>query len=138
MGRIMAIDFGLKRCGLAVTDELQIISTPLETIESKKLDDYLKKYFQNEQVDTIVLGKSLHLDGSENVLFNNVLELKKHLEALYPTIKVDMIDERYTSKMALQTMIDGGMKKKDRKNKENIDLISAVLILQTYMQTINK
>jgi putative Holliday junction resolvase len=122
----MAIDFGLRRCGLAVTDELQIISTPLETIESKKLDDYLKKYFQNEKVDTIVLGKSLHLDGSENVLFNNVLELKKHL------------DERYTSKMALQTMIDGGMKKKDRKNKENIDLISAVLILQTYMQTINK
>ncbi len=138
MGRIMAIDFGLRRCGLAVTDELQIISTPLETIESKKLDDYLKKYFQNEKVDTIVLGKSLHLDGSENVLFNNVLELKKHLEAMYPSMNVALIDERYTSKMALQTMIDGGMKKKDRKNKENIDLISAVLILQTYMQTINK
>ena len=138
MGRIMAIDFGLKRCGLAVTDDLQIISTPLETVDSKKLDDYLKKYFQQEKVDTIVLGKPLHLDGTENFLYNNILELKKHLEENYPTINVELIDERYTSKMALQAMLDGGMKKKDRKNKENIDLISAVLILQTYMQTINK
>ncbi len=138
MGRILAIDFGLKRCGLAVTDAMQIIATPLETVESKILDQYLEKYILLESVDTIVIGKPMHLDGSEMNLQTNILELQKYIDQKYPNIKTVLIDERYTSKMASQSMLDSGMKKKDRQKKENIDLISAVLILQTYMQLINK
>lgn len=134
----MAIDFGLKRCGIAVTDTLQIIATPLETIESKRLDDFLKKYCSDEVVDTFVIGHPRQLDGSDNYLENNIQELKKYLNTTYPTISTVLIDERYTSKMAVQSMITNGIKKKERQKKDNIDLISAVLILQTYMQTLNK
>lgn len=134
----MAIDFGLKRCGIAVTDTLQLIATPLETIESKQLDVFLKKYCGQELVDTFVIGHPRQLDGSDNYLENNIQELKKYLNTTYPNISTVLIDERYTSKMAVQSMITSGVKKKERQKKENIDLISAVLILQTYMQTLNK
>ena len=134
----MAIDFGLKRCGIAVTDALQLIATPLETIESKILDQYLEKYITNETVDTIVIGKPMYLNGTEMDLNNNIAELKKYINEKYPTINTVLVDERYTSKMASQSMLSSGMKKKERQKKENIDLISAVLILQTYMQLINK
>lgn len=138
MGRILAIDFGLKRCGLAVTDELQIIATPLEAILSKSLDAYLEKYLVQEKVDTIVIGHPMHLDGTDNYLGPNIVELTKYINMKYPAIATVLVDERYTSKMAVQSMVASGMKKKNRQKKENIDLISAVLILQTYMQTINK
>jgi len=138
MGRIMAIDFGLKRCGIAVTDTLQIIATPLETIDSKQLDSFLKKYCDQEVVDTFVIGHPRQLDGTDNYLEANIQELKKYLGTTYPLISTVLIDERYTSKIAVQSMHISGMKKKERQKKENIDLISAVLILQTYMQTLNK
>ncbi len=133
MSRILAIDFGKVRTGIAVTDELQIIASGLTTVATSELIPFLKEYTQKEKVSLFLVGLPKQMDNSESeseVLIAPFLEkLKKH----FPTIPIKRVDERFTSKMAFQTMIDGGLKKKQRQNKELIDEISATIILQSYL-----
>ena len=134
MGRVVAIDYGTKRVGIAVTDPLKIIATALDTIHSKDVIAFLKNYDVKEQIELFVVGMPKTLDNkdSSNAKFVNafIALLKKN----FPGKEIVTIDERFTSSIALQTMIDGGMKKKDRRNKENVDKISAVIILQSYLE----
>ncbi|MFC3415890.1 Holliday junction resolvase RuvX [Algoriphagus hitonicola] len=135
MGRIIAIDLGTKRTGIAVTDPLQILANPLETIETSTLLDFLKSYLAKEEVETIVLGMPTRLDGSANEMTPRVMDLKGKLEKQFPTQKIELIDERFTSKIAMQSMIAMGSKKKDRKEKSgNLDKVSAAIILQSYLE----
>ena len=129
----MAIDYGQKRVGLAVTDEAQIIATALDTVHVKDIFQYLKQYVEKENVSNFVVGepKQLNNTPSESVRF--VDPFVKKLRKEFPLISVERYDERFTSKMAFQSMIDMGMKKKDRRDKANIDKISAVILLQSYM-----
>lgn len=137
MGRILAIDLGTKRTGIAVTDALKIVANPLETVETGKLVDFLQSYFQKEDVETVVLGYPKKLDGSENEMTPRVISLKDRLSKLFPEKKLVLVDERFTSKMAMQTMISMGSKKKDRKEKTgNLDKVSAAIILQSYLEQI--
>ncbi|WP_341226387.1 Holliday junction resolvase RuvX [uncultured Arcticibacterium sp.] len=133
MGRILAIDYGGKRTGLAVTDPLQIIATALETIPSSELIPYLKKYVNAEQVDAFVIGEPKNLDGSDTDASSLVKNFLVKLNIEFPQIPVHLIDERFTSKMAVQSMIASGTSKKDRRVKGNIDKISATIILQDFM-----
>src|SRR6478735_6596300 len=135
MGRILAIDYGLKRTGIAVTDPLRIIATALEVIDSQKLMEFLKLYFQKEQVDELVLGLPKRLNNQDTDMTPYVNKLAESLKKTFPDKPLALVDERFTSSIAHQTMIDGGMKKKDRQVKGNADKISATLILQTYMQS---
>ncbi len=134
MGRILAIDYGRKRVGVAVTDPLQIIANALTTIHSKDIWDFLAEYLKKEVVDCIVVGypKQMNNQASEAVRFINPF-LKK-LTKTYPNMEVKQVDERFTSKMAHQTMIDAGLKKKARQNKALVDTISATIILQSYLE----
>jgi len=135
MGRIIAIDLGTKRTGLAVTDPLKILANPLETVPTATLNDYLKKYFKKEEVETIVLGYPIRLDGSHNEMTPRVISLKDRLSKMFPKIKIELVDERFTSRMAMQSMIEMGSKKKDRKEKAgNLDKVSAAIILQSYLE----
>jgi putative Holliday junction resolvase len=133
MSRIIAIDYGQKRVGLAVTDEGQIIATALDTVHVKDIFQYLKQYVEKENVSSFVVGdpKQMNNAPSESVRF--VDPFVKKLRKEFPDIRVERYDERFTSKMAFQSMIDMGMKKKDRRNKANVDKISAVILLQSYM-----
>ncbi len=135
MGRILAIDYGKKRTGLAVTDSLRIIATALETVETSSLLNYLKAYAQKETVDEFVIGmpKTLRNEDSENAPL--VRKFIAELKTTFPEKPVHETDERFTSSMAQQTMISGGMKKKDRQVKGNVDKISAVIILQSFMES---
>ena len=135
MSRILAIDFGTKRIGLAVTDPLQIIASPLDTIPNKDILTYLKAYFQKEEVDKLIVGMPKNLQNQDTHSTDNVRKFILKLAESFPTIEIITIDERFTSKMAFQTMIDGGLKKKDRQNKETVDKLSATIILQSYMQS---
>jgi putative Holliday junction resolvase len=135
MPRILAIDLGTKRTGLAVTDSLKMLANPLETIETGKLIEYLKTYCAKEDVDTLVLGYPIRLDGSQNEMTPRVILMKDRLEKQFPTKKIELIDERFTSKMAMQSMIAMGSKKKDRREKAgNLDKVSAAIILQSYLE----
>jgi putative holliday junction resolvase len=134
MGRLLAIDYGRKRTGLAVTDPLKIIATALETVETEKLLAYLKTYIQNEPVEHFVIGMPRQLNNEESTNAKHVKAFAEILATAFPLIPQTYIDERFTSSIALDTMIQGGMKKKDRQIKGNVDKISAVLILQTFMQ----
>jgi putative holliday junction resolvase len=133
MARILAIDYGKKRTGLAVTDPLKIIATGLTTVDTEKLVWFLKDYFAKEEVELILLGHPKQLDGSDNDITPKVEKFFGQLQKLFPAIPSKLVDERYTSKMAFQTMIDSGLKKKDRQNKELVDEISATILLQGYM-----
>ncbi|WP_339923718.1 Holliday junction resolvase RuvX [uncultured Cyclobacterium sp.] len=134
MGRVLAIDLGTKRTGLAVTDPLVIVASPLETIPTHKLLEYLKDYTNKEEVSTIVLGWPKSLDGTDTNMTQPVMAMEKKLKKIFPEIKVEFVDERFTSKMAMQSMISMGSKKKDRREKAgNLDKISAAIILQTYL-----
>ena len=135
MGRVIAIDLGTKRTGLAVTDTLKIVANPMETIETSKLIDYLRAYFAKEEVETIVLGFPKSLDGTPNEMTPKVLSMKDRLSAFFPDKKVVLVDERFTSTMAMQSMIAMGSKKKDRREKAgNLDKVSAAIILQSYLE----
>ncbi len=129
----MAIDYGSKRVGIAVTDPQQIIATGLTTVHSKDVIEFLKKYILSEAVECIVIGepKQMNNEPSDSARFIEPFVL--HLKRTFPGIKVERMDERFTSKMAFQTMIDSGLKKKARQNKELVDEISATIILQSYM-----
>lgn len=134
MGRILAIDYGLKRTGLAVTDPLQFIASPLETVPTENLLPWLKSYLDKEEVERFVVGFPTKTDQSETHTTRAVNKLVVQLSKQFPSIPISKEDERFTSKMAQQTMILGGMKKKDRRKKENVDKISATIILQSYMK----
>lgn len=133
MGRILAIDYGIKRTGIAVTDENRLIATPLATVETKKLMDYLMKYCSCEPVDLFVVGEAKHLDGTPAESAKIIEPFVTSLRKVFPDKEVARMDERFTSKIAFQSMIDSGLKKKQRQNKALIDTISATLILQNYM-----
>ncbi|MGF1635448.1 MAG: Holliday junction resolvase RuvX [Cyclobacteriaceae bacterium] len=133
MGRIICIDLGNKRTGIAVTDPFRIIATPLETVPTHTLRDFLKSYFSKEAVDVIVIGMPLKEDNSPTNMTVPVEQLYRNFVKIFPDKKIVLEDERYTSKMALEAMIAGGSSKKDRRNKGNIDKVSAAIILQSYM-----
>jgi putative Holliday junction resolvase len=135
MPRILAIDYGAKRTGLAVTDPSKIIASALETVPTDNLLAYLKKYTQNEAVEAFVVGMPKNLDGTTTDGTPYVERFVVELKNIFPEIPIHLHDERFTSKMAMQTMIAGGMKKKDRQIKGNIDKISAVIILQSFMES---
>ena len=136
MARILAIDYGGKRNGLAVTDPLQIIATGLATIDSKELIAYLKKYFSTEQVELVIIGLPVNWDESDTHGTPLVKEVIKKIEKEFPQMPLKTVDERHTSKMAKDAMLQMGMKKKDRQVKGNVDIIAATIILQEYLQSI--
>jgi putative Holliday junction resolvase len=135
MNRILAIDFGLKRTGIAITDEANIIASPLTTVDSKDLMIFLKETVLKLKVGTIVLGEPKRLNNEDSHITENVRMLKTALEKEFPAQTIVLMDERFTSKMAFQSMIDSGMKKKQRQEKGTVDMISAAIILQSYMET---
>ena len=134
MARVLAIDYGKKRVGLAVTDPSQIIANSLTTVPTATLWDWLKNYFEKEKVEKVVVGypRKLNNEPSESVSFINPF-LKK-FQKIYPEMDLELADERFTSKMAFQAMIDGGVKKQKRRNKAMVDAISATIILQSYLE----
>jgi len=134
MARIIGIDYGTKRVGLAVTDPLQIIASPLETVRAHLLEDYLKKYCQQEDTEAFVVGMPLNLDNSDTDATNHVRGFVKRLKKTFPEKAIHLQDERFTSKDALSAMIAGGTSKKYRREKGNIDKVSATLILQSYLE----
>ena len=135
MARILAIDYGTKRVGVAVTDPLQIIATGLTTVHAKDIISFLKNYLAKESVECFVVGEPKNLNNLPSQMDKHVNHFIKELKKNFPAIPVERMDERYTSKMAYRTMIGSGIKKKERKeNKGLIDEISAVIILQSYME----
>lgn len=135
MGRILAIDYGAKRTGIAVTDPLQIIASALDTVPSYQLIEYLKKYAAAEPVEAFVVGMPKRLDNTDTNNTPLVKAFVKKLQATFPDLPVHLHDERFTSSMALKSMIAGGTKKKDRREKGNIDKVSATIILQSFMES---
>ena len=134
MSRVICIDYGGKRTGLAVTDPLKIIATALTTVDTKELIPFLKTYFQQQEVELIIIGEPLNLDNSDTHATPLVKEAIKKLKKEFPTMAIQTMDERFTSKMASRAMIDMGMKKKDRQKKGKIDQIAAAIMLQEYLQ----
>jgi putative Holliday junction resolvase len=137
MAKKIAIDFGLKRTGLAITDSSNIIASPLTTIDSAILIDYVKKLTSQENIDTIILGEPKRLNNEDTHISENVRLLFQVLQSSFPEISVILIDERFTSKMAAQSMHVMGMKKKQLMDKRLVDQISATLILQSYLNSIS-
>lgn len=136
MGKILALDYGAKRTGVAITDESNIIASPLGTIASNELYQYLEQLLAKESISTIVIGDPKDLNNNATDITQAANTISKNIKKRFPQVEIARIDERFTSKMAFQAMLDGGMKKKDRRNKENIDKISAAIILQSYLETI--
>ena len=134
MGRILAIDYGRKRTGLAVTDILRITANPLLTIETKDLMNWLTDYFAKEQVDEVVIGHPTQMNGQESESMNYIRPFMGNFKKLFPDKPITMYDERFTSVLAHRAMIDGGMKKKDRQNKAVVDKIAACIILEGYLE----
>lgn len=134
MTRILCIDYGKKRVGLAVTDPQQLIANRLTTVSTHTLWDFLKNYFEKEKIETLVVGypRQMNNEASEAVRYINPF-LKK-FQKIYPAVKLELYDERFTSKLAFQAMIDGGLKKKQRQNKAMVDAVSATIILQSYLE----
>lgn len=136
MGRIIAIDYGRKRTGLAVTDPLRIIANALETVDTKQLEKYLADYFSKNDVDIIVLGKPSQMNGEPSETMRYIEPLAGRLRHAYPEKKVVLYDERFTSVMAHRTMLESGIGKMARRDKALVDRISATIILQSYMDSI--
>lgn len=134
MQRIVALDFGLKRTGIAITDEMNIIASGLTTVDSRELMTYLKNLVATKNIGTIVLGEPKRLNLEDSHSSENVRLLKEALDKEFPFLTIALVDERFTSKMAMQTMHLGGLSKKQKKNKALIDEISATIILQSYME----
>lgn len=138
MGRLLAIDYGLKRTGLAVTDPLQIIATPLDTIETPALLSFLQAYSKKESVDEFIVGMPKTLSNEDSAIAPMVRKFIEVLKGQFPTTPVHLADERFTSSMAMKAMIEGGMKKKDRQVKGNVDKISATIILQSFLDRVKR
>lgn len=135
MSRILAIDYGGKRTGIAVTDPMQIIATGLITVPTKELFKFILDYAKNEAIDKIVIGESKHLDNTKTALAEEIEQFAEKIKQLLPYISIHWIDERFTSKMAKQSMLMSGMKKKKRQEKALVDEISATIILQSYLNS---
>lgn len=135
MGRILGIDYGRKRCGLAVTDPLKIIANGLTTVPSHTLIEFLQDYTKKESVERIIVGLPKQLNGNPSESMNYITPFLNRLRKVLPDIPVEMYDERFTSTIAHKAMLDGGMKKKDRQNKEIVDTIAASIILNDYLQS---
>ena len=138
MGRVIAIDYGQKRTGLAVTDELKIIANPLTTVHSKDVITFIKDYIAKENVECIVVGEPKQMNNTDSESAKFTEPFVRLLIRTFPTISIKRIDERFTSKMAFQTMIDAGLSKKARRNKELVDTISATIILQSYLESLDR
>jgi len=134
MGRILAIDFGTKRTGIAVTDELRMIANALTTVPTHTLLDFLKDYIQKENVDRFVIGKPLQMNNTDSESVKHINIFLKKLKKAIPGIPVDRVDERFTSLIAEQTIRTAGLKKKDRQNKALVDSVSATIILQSWLE----
>jgi putative Holliday junction resolvase len=135
MARIVAIDYGFKRVGIAVTDEMQLIASGLTTVDTPVLFDFLTTYFTNEKVEKIIVGEPKQMDGTPSESAEMIEKFINKFRTQFPEIPVFRVDERFTSKMAFQTMISSGLKKKQRQNKALIDEIAATIILQDYMNS---
>jgi len=133
MPRILSIDYGQKRTGIAVTDEMQIIASGLTTIPTHTLIDFLKDYFAKEKVEAVLIGEPKQMNGLPSESASVINGFATHFSNIFPDMKVIRVDERFTSKMAFQTMIDSGLSKKQRQNKSLIDEISATILLQDYL-----
>lgn len=133
MARILAIDYGIKRTGIAVTDELQIIASGLTTIPSETAIAFLKDYFSKENVAKVLIGEPKQMNGQPSESAEIIEKFVTKFQQEFPDMKVERVDERFTSKMAFQTMIDSGLKKKQRQNKALIDEIAATIMLQDYL-----
>ena len=138
MGRILAIDYGRKRTGLAVTDLLRITANPLLTIETNQLIHWLTDYFAHEQVDEVVIGHPTQMSGEDSESMNYIRPFMGVFKKTFPDKPITMFDERFTSVLAHRAMIDGGMKKKDRQNKAVVDKIAACIILEDYLDSLQK
>lgn len=136
MARILAVDYGLKRVGIAVTDENQMIASPLTTIHTKDIFDFLKDYFEKENVCGIVVGEPKTWDNKPSSITPHIVGFCRKLKKIFPQMPLHRVDERFTSKMALHSIRESNLKKKDRQNKALVDKISAAIILQTYMNKI--
>ena len=136
MGRILAIDYGKKRTGLAVTDILRITANPLITIETKQLMTWLKDYFAKENVDEVVVGYPKQMNGEDSESMQYIRVFLAQFEQTFPSIPIKLYDERFTSVLAHQAMIDGGMKRSQRQNKMMVDKIAACIILEGYLDSI--
>lgn len=134
MARWLALDYGLKRCGLAATDSANIIASPLDTVATPQLMTYLNNYIKNEQVELLVVGLPVHLDGTPGEMAKHVNKFIAQWQKSHPSIPVHTIDERFTSSIAKHALIQGGMKKSDRQRKENLDKVSAAVILQSFIE----
>jgi putative Holliday junction resolvase len=137
MARILCIDYGKKRTGFAVTDPLKIIASALTTIETKSIFPFLKNYFQKEQVELVLIGEPKNWDESDTHATPLVHQFIQKFKKDFPLMKIETVDERYTSKLASQAMIEMGMKKKDRQKKENVDQIAATIMLQEYLKNLS-
>lgn len=135
MGRILAIDYGQKRVGLAVTDPLQLVANGLDTVAAHEVLDYLKKYMASEPVDKIVVGFPKQMNGEESESMKYIRPFVARLQQAFPDMEIIYVDERFTSVLAHKAMLDGGLKKKDRQNKALVDKISATIILQSYLES---
>lgn len=135
MGRILAIDYGVKRVGMAVTDPLRLIASALDTVHAQNVLAYLQSYAQKEEVDMFVVGMPVHLDGNATNNTQHVVGFIRKLQKQFPDKEVVTHDERFTSRMAFRTMVDMGLSKKARANKETVDKISATIILQSYLES---
>lgn len=133
----MAIDYGSKRIGLAITDPLQIIASGLDTVPTKEIFSFLEKYLAKEKVAKIIIGEPKRLNNEPSQIAEEIQKFVEKLESLYPEIEIVRLDERFTSKMAFQTMIDSGLKKKQRQNKALVDEIAATILLQDYLSYYN-
>ncbi|MAD98071.1 MAG: Holliday junction resolvase RuvX [Flavobacteriaceae bacterium] len=133
MGRILALDYGTVRTGIAVTDELQIIASGLTTVETDHLMAFLENYFQEEDVEEVIIGEPKRMSNDASTVETDIQSFIQSFQKKFPNIPVQRMDERFTSKMAFQTMIDGGLKRKKRKDKGLVDKISATIILQSYL-----
>ncbi len=134
MPRILAIDYGTKRVGLAVTDPLQLIANTLATVRAHEVINWLKAYTQKEEVECFVVGKPTKMDGTDSESAQFVEKFISLLAKTFPKIPIKRVDERFTSRIAQRALLEMGLKKKDRQKKENVDQVSAVLILQTYLE----
>ena len=135
MSRLVGIDYGIKRVGLAITDPLQLIATALETVPAKSIISFLETYCTNEEIEAFVVGMPRNLDGRPTDSTVAVEKFVQRLKSKFPEYPIHLHDERYTSRLAMRAMIAGGSTKKDRRKKENIDKISAVIILQSFMES---
>ncbi|MGD9976557.1 MAG: Holliday junction resolvase RuvX [Bacteroidales bacterium] len=137
MGRILALDIGQKRTGVAVTDPLKIVANGLSTIPSHTIVDYISTYLSRESVELLVVGYPVQLNNTPSDAVKYINPILRKIKKAFPQLPVRLVDERFTSKLAMQAMIDGGMKKKDRRDKGRVDTISATIILQSYMESLN-